>query len=155
MGGKVMTCFYCQADVQQSSSQQDHFPIPQRHGGERTVTACVTCHNLKDRVPLKNWPSYVTSAVLGDYPSRALSLILVAMSVGDDSPVFRSESGDLADDVEELVMPMLEEAPPLSRLFLARCVNLVFDYGLAREAFGPMSTGEAAVIESLKQGSMF
>jgi len=35
--------------------QHDHFPVPQNLGGEDTVTACVNCHDLKDRIPLNEW----------------------------------------------------------------------------------------------------
>ena len=36
--------------------ENDHFPIPARHGGKQTVIACKTCHDMKDRHTLENWP---------------------------------------------------------------------------------------------------
>jgi hypothetical protein len=35
--------------------EHDHV-TPQRVGGVDTVPACMNCHELKDRTPLKQWP---------------------------------------------------------------------------------------------------
>jgi hypothetical protein len=34
----------------------DHFPVPKSLGGTETVRACPSCHDLKDRLPLVDWP---------------------------------------------------------------------------------------------------
>lgn len=52
--GDCASCFYCEANLA-PRHEHDHFPIPGRHGGDITVPACVNCHDLKDRVALKNW----------------------------------------------------------------------------------------------------
>lgn len=49
-------CFYCRKPVLVDRGEQDHAPVPQRHGGIDTVPACVPCHDLKDRIPTKDWP---------------------------------------------------------------------------------------------------
>lgn len=49
-------CFYCRKPVLEDRGEQDHAPVPKRHGGETTVTACVPCHDLKDRLPAREWP---------------------------------------------------------------------------------------------------
>lgn len=49
-------CFYCRMPLG-GFHEHDHAPIPQRHGGIDTVPSCVNCHNLKDRLPLNNWPA--------------------------------------------------------------------------------------------------
>ena len=41
-------CTYCRMPLPRSS-EQDHFPIPDRLGGLDVVPTCVGCHDLKDR----------------------------------------------------------------------------------------------------------
>ena len=48
-------CFYCGAHLS-SRHEHDHFPIPKRHGGTETVSSCLNCHDLKDRLPFDQWP---------------------------------------------------------------------------------------------------
>lgn len=48
-------CFYCRMPLG-GFHEHDHAPIPQRNGGTDVVPTCVNCHNLKDRVPARNWP---------------------------------------------------------------------------------------------------
>lgn len=49
-------CFYCNERIPREYVEKDHFPVPKRHGGKDTVPTCGSCHTLKDRVALKNWP---------------------------------------------------------------------------------------------------
>lgn len=49
-------CFYCGGDLAERRHEHDHAPVPWRHGGRLTVPACRQCHNLKDRVPIAEWP---------------------------------------------------------------------------------------------------
>ena len=39
-----------------SRGEWDHFPVPKRRGGKDVQALCVSCHDLKDRVILLNWP---------------------------------------------------------------------------------------------------
>jgi hypothetical protein len=48
-------CFYCDTPLS-SRHEHDHFPVPEELGGAETVPACVNCHDLKDRVLLRDWP---------------------------------------------------------------------------------------------------
>lgn len=50
-------CFYCGSPLS-SRHEHDHYPVPKRHGGDRTVPACLNCHDLKDRLSLKDWPAH-------------------------------------------------------------------------------------------------
>jgi len=59
-------CFYC-GGVVSENSKGDHFPIPKRLGGDNIVPCCQSCHNMKDRVSLMNWPTPWISNTLGDY----------------------------------------------------------------------------------------
>ena len=45
------TCYYCNAPLS-NRHEHDHFPIAKRHGGTNVVSACINCHDLKDRVLL-------------------------------------------------------------------------------------------------------
>lgn len=47
-------CFYCDAHLS-PRHEHDHYPTPARVGGENTVPTCLNCHDLKDRVYLRNW----------------------------------------------------------------------------------------------------
>lgn len=50
-----MRCHYCDT-ILPLRYELDHFPVPGCAGGTETVPVCLTCHDLKDRVALKNWP---------------------------------------------------------------------------------------------------
>jgi hypothetical protein len=56
--GECPQCFYCDAPLS-PRHEHDHFPIPGRAGGEATVSTCLNCHDLKDRISLGNWRSEV------------------------------------------------------------------------------------------------
>ena len=73
------TCFYCNAVT--SAFEYDHFPIPTSAGGGATVPACLSCHSMKDRVPLGDWPESWLAAVEADLPkvSRETKLFLAKM----------------------------------------------------------------------------
>lgn len=57
-------CFYCDAQLS-VRHEHDHYPLPARVGGKETVPACINCHDLKDRVALKNWRSEILSPAMG------------------------------------------------------------------------------------------
>lgn len=56
--GDCADCFYCEAPLS-PRHEHDHFPIPVRIGGTETVATCLNCHDLKDRVLLKDWSTEV------------------------------------------------------------------------------------------------
>ena len=60
-------CFYCGALVTKDC-QQDHFPLPKNVGGKLTVPCCRSCHDMKDRYPLDEWPLEWVSKVIQDFP---------------------------------------------------------------------------------------
>ena len=63
-------CFYCGALVS-GNGVGDHFPIPRNAGGNSTVPCCQSCHDMKDRFSLHNWPSEWTSAIINDFPKMS------------------------------------------------------------------------------------
>jgi len=65
------TCFYCDAPLTGDASfhEHDHFPIPQRYGGGKTVCACIPCHDQKDRNPDFNpWDAVLAWQTYGQLP---------------------------------------------------------------------------------------
>lgn len=83
------SCFYCGALVSFSGGNGDHFPIPKRNGGVDTVPCCLSCHDMKDRYTVGQWPiEWVSGVVANDFPnmSREGKLLFAKMlSVFSDS----------------------------------------------------------------------
>ena len=73
----MKTCFYCGEEA--TRIEKDHAPVPKRHGGKVTVNACLTCHDMKDRIKLEDWPNDWWNAVMEDLPklSRPTKLFLM------------------------------------------------------------------------------
>ncbi len=63
----MKTCFYCGALVTKDC-EDDHFPLPYNVGGTETVPCCKSCHSMKDRYPLGDWPIEWVSKMLEDFP---------------------------------------------------------------------------------------
>lgn len=79
-------CFYCDCLVNKRAAHTgDHFPIPADCGGTQTVDCCESCHDMKDRFSLQNWPIEWTAKIIADFPklsretriflAKALSLL--------------------------------------------------------------------------------
>ncbi len=62
-------CWYCDSPV--TRHEHDHAPIPRDVKGEALVTACITCHDLKDRRPLDTWPLELYMAAMGSLSASA------------------------------------------------------------------------------------
>ena len=73
----MKTCFYCGEEV--TRIEKDHSPVPKRHGGKDMVDACLTCHDMKDRIKLEDWPDEWWNCVWEDLPkmSRPTKLFLM------------------------------------------------------------------------------
>ena len=66
-------CFFCRQYA--TRLEYDHFPIPYQFGGKLVVPACLTCHDLKDRKDLIDWPAEaIVEAFEGLTPFAALLL---------------------------------------------------------------------------------
>ena len=63
----MITCYYCDAPVTKFG-EQDHHPVAERHGGTTVVPICIPCHDLKDRIPLTDWPIKMQEALLKAWP---------------------------------------------------------------------------------------
>ena len=61
------TCFYCDALVA-CNIERDHFPVPKRAGGTHTVRCCLSCHDMKDRFNVGDWPFSWVGRVISDLP---------------------------------------------------------------------------------------
>jgi len=74
-------CFYCRALVAKNDVEMDHMPVPQEAGGVDVVTACRTCHGMKDRFPLDVWPLEFVDDAMRDFEgmSRGGRILLAKM----------------------------------------------------------------------------
>ncbi len=72
------TCFYCGALVARNDRELDHFPVPESAGGTELVCACKTCHGMKDRFNLGDWPLEWVLEIVSDFPrlNRGTKLFL-------------------------------------------------------------------------------
>lgn len=77
------SCFYCETALAHRH-EHDHFPIPGRHGGEVTVPTCLNCHDLKDRIALKNWrPDVLVEALAQSGPLGRILLAKLSDLIAD------------------------------------------------------------------------
>jgi len=60
-------CFFCDG-IAEDILEKDHFPVPVSAGGNQTVPSCYSCHSMKDRYNLRDWPIVWTTRVLADFP---------------------------------------------------------------------------------------
>lgn len=49
---KISTCLCCGSE---GYSEQQHWPVPRRHGGVQTIPLCISCHDAADRLKLNEW----------------------------------------------------------------------------------------------------
>ncbi len=49
-------CFYCEAVVATDLLHKDHWPVQKKFGGRVTIDSCGTCHHMKDRTNIRDWP---------------------------------------------------------------------------------------------------
>jgi hypothetical protein len=105
------TCFYCGLDTVCRVTEEDHFPIPDRCGGTNVVTACVACHDLKDRSRMTEWFTkdrmLLLENKLNAAPKReAFALMFfMGLAVGDVADIEDEEEGDewrLLENIPEL-----------------------------------------------------
>jgi len=97
------TCFYCGGLLTAATLERDHFPIPAHLGGVRTVPACRTCHDMKDRFSLNRFTDAMIAEVVDDMPylgrssrilfARLIRLALEARDVHMDGDL-RDADGD-------------------------------------------------------------
>jgi hypothetical protein len=64
----VLRCFYCNCLISNDILQQDHFPMPKCAGGDTLVPCCTSCHDMKDRFSLKEWPVEWFVVVAAEFP---------------------------------------------------------------------------------------
>lgn len=74
---KPPICFYCGCLISKPV-QFDHYPIPADCGGKEVVPCCLSCHDMKDRFLLEDWPSPWMEKVYEEIPtlSREMKLFL-------------------------------------------------------------------------------
>lgn len=130
-----MKCWYCGSGVRRKADREmDHWPVPDRHGGKHTVAACRTCHNLKDRIPLKRWPSYATEALEDEVAKIGKLSAWIVSTVENfpwDATVLTQESIDmpyLSDSIMTRLMKEWLTTPPLARILVSKSIALAIDF---------------------------
>lgn len=76
-------CFFCGC-VLSSRHEHDHFPLPAPAGGKETVPICLTCHDLKDRIPFLDWPTELVSEWLEALRGNHAAMLLFAQMTADN-----------------------------------------------------------------------
>jgi hypothetical protein len=79
---KPETCFYCGAPIAAKNIEREHFPFPQRFGGEVTVPVCRTCHDMKDRFALDAWPIELWSKLMSEWPALSREMRIFVVRAG-------------------------------------------------------------------------
>lgn len=120
-------CFYCRRPLD-GAHDHDHFPIPHRHGGRKTVPACTHCHHVKDRVKIARWSEATMQAVAdgtGRWAMLALTAIAGAYRGSDEPPPPLADEGE---DVEEHIERVVADCSTAeARIFAAVTFNLALD----------------------------
>jgi hypothetical protein len=103
-------CFYCKSMIN-PNAVGDHFPFPKQSGGEITVPCCESCHDMKDRFNLKDWPNEWLYAVVKDFPkmSRETKIFLakaISIDVNAEGQIDKSKLGQL-DKKFKIINPKL------------------------------------------------
>jgi hypothetical protein len=107
-------CTYCEMPAKRY--EMDHFPVTRCVGGTEIVPVCFTCHDLKDRTPLDEWPKAFSTKAFFGAPLDSLLRLLAAVR----GRALRPE--DLLDVLGEWAT-----LPPPSRLLLAKMVRVVIE----------------------------
>ncbi len=108
-------CYYCEAALS-TRHEHDHYPIPASCGGMKTVPACVNCHDLKDRVPVEDWPAEtrwdaifdVLHAAIPPGPARVFFAKWLRWFFENERDAEKSRLCNLARTVVELARAMNE-----------------------------------------------
>lgn len=97
-------CFYCDCLVRLSPQAiGDHFPIPKRRGGTLTVPCCVSCHDMKDRFSVNEWPAEWIPKIMADLPklSRETRIFLAKSLMVFSDYLFHRERLEKESDKKE------------------------------------------------------
>lgn len=118
-------CYYCRVPLP-TRHEHDHYPMPERAGGKRVVPVCLTCHDLKDRASLKQWPEPERKAAFDELLREHYAEVaqLAVQHGGLDLELIPTHDLTLA-----LTLPTArwELWSPLARLLAAKLLSLAFD----------------------------
>lgn len=108
-------CFYCD-DFLSHRHEHDHFPVPKVAGGNDVVSACLDCHDLKDRYTIVRWPLEATIIAIRGLYEEALTSTRGDVSL-DKLEEWTSSQDSLSD---ESILARWRDLPPLSRIMYAK-----------------------------------
>jgi hypothetical protein len=117
------SCIYCGHFVTRQRVEFDHFPIPKSGGGTEVVSACETCHSMKDRFKIDSWPIHMGGVIYGD--GAVLAPLFTAIMARDGSKI-RVEAARWREFWDEL--------SPGSRIAFGKLVAVATD--VCRVPFG-------------------
>lgn len=75
---KTEPCYICGGPIG-PRGERDHFPIPERHGGNLVAPVCVSCHDLKDRAGLSGFLPEAVGA-LGSLWTKASTIERITLA---------------------------------------------------------------------------
>lgn len=120
-------CWYCD---ELRACENDHAPIPQRHGGSITVPACLRCHTLKDRASFEEWPIKVAREIAWDALVEVHALFVALLDEWDENDlVCRGDEHEWLERVARY--------RPVGRLFVARMTAWALDVRAGRVLLQP------------------
>ncbi len=113
-------CFYCGRPLH-GAHEHDHMPIPHRHGGAETVSACKDCHDLKDRLGFWCWPATAMDAANAGVVGDAQHFVMM-LAAGAQDPDF-----DLSIDRDNALACVRSCTTREARIYVAQLVCLALD----------------------------
>jgi len=106
---KCGACYYCGLPFIRMRHEHDHAPVPRRCDGSKVVQACLTCHEMKDRTLLWDWPMELFAAAMTE-----LQVLGIVPDPLHPAATFPTEWGLLA---------------PMSRVLWAKLTSIGHDWG--------------------------
>ena len=77
---EYIECFYCEGLLGEHV-EKDHIPTPKWLGGENVVMSCQSCHDMKDRFNLEDFPLGWIEPVMRDWVLLARESRIVMMKI--------------------------------------------------------------------------
>jgi hypothetical protein len=107
--------------------EYDHFPVPRRSGGTEVVAACITCHDMKDRLLQEDWPRDMLNRALDEarrYQVAEASRSGISHEIGQLTPDGIKALVDIAHSWPQHVLRNWSEYSREARLLAAKWLAL-------------------------------
>jgi hypothetical protein len=77
-------CYACGHFGIKRTIEDQHYPVPARHGGRHTIPLCRTCHDLSDRLNVMKWPKGCAEEGVWEVHHAAPSLMTMWVCTSDE-----------------------------------------------------------------------